>query len=136
MGSIQSVDPVVSAVFNSYPKPIRGRLLDIRQRIYAIASQTPGVGTIRETLRWNEPTYLTERPKSGTPIRLAWHVTDPKQFGVYVHCQTDLIERFKKRHPKTFTYHKTRALLFSKADQIPVKELELFIKEALLYYKR
>ena len=52
-------DPVVRAVFQAHPSPIRRRLLVSRDSIFATAAELEDVGPIEETLRWNQPSYLT-----------------------------------------------------------------------------
>jgi hypothetical protein len=126
--------PHIQAVYDSYPKEMRKALLNIRRLIFDVAASTSNVGTIQEVLRWNEPTYIPVNPKSGTPIRLAWHAARPKEFGVYVHCQTTIIKDFKREHPEAFTYHKTRGLIFFAGDAVPVQPLREFIRQALTYY--
>ena len=61
----------VGKVFATYPAPARKLLLAIRAMLYETAESLPEAGRITETLKWGEPAYLTERPKSGTTIRLA-----------------------------------------------------------------
>ena len=68
--SIPSVSPTVAAVFATYPKPMRSKLMALRQLIYETAAATDGVGAITETLKWGEPAYLTAATKSGTTVRI------------------------------------------------------------------
>jgi hypothetical protein len=124
----------VKAVTSKYPAPIRKKILQLRKYIYEVAKNTEGVGTIEESLKWNEPTYTTTRPKSGTPIRLAWHKKTPDKFGLYVNCQTSLIQSFCKKYPAKFEYDKTRGIIFSETSDMSSKEIREFIKNALTYY--
>ncbi|MGI9414318.1 MAG: hypothetical protein ACR2PM_11650 [Hyphomicrobiales bacterium] len=52
-------DPDVRAVFDSYPKQTRDRLLALRGLILDTAARTEGVGALEETLKWGQPSYLT-----------------------------------------------------------------------------
>lgn len=101
--------------------------------IFDLAASTNGVGEIEETLKWNVPAYLTQKPKSGTTIRLAAN-TDKNQFGLYVHCQTTLIQTFRDIYPDIFTYEKNRAIIFNADDQIAEEELRHCISMALTYH--
>ncbi|MBU2454123.1 MAG: DUF1801 domain-containing protein, partial [Proteobacteria bacterium] len=56
----------VAAVFNSYPKKIRAKLMFLRKLILETADVIEGVGEIEETLKWGEPSYLTPKTKSGS----------------------------------------------------------------------
>ena len=61
-------DARVAAVFDGYPPALRARLLMLRTLIFDCAAATDGVGNLVETLKWGQPAYLTERPRSGTTI--------------------------------------------------------------------
>ena len=45
------------ATFDSYPKPVRSKLLALRKLILNIAKTTKGVGAIEEALKWGQPIY-------------------------------------------------------------------------------
>jgi hypothetical protein len=62
--------PAVDAVFGAYPKPIKAKLLALRQLIFDTAKTTKGVGALEETLKWGQPSYLTTKTKSGSTIRI------------------------------------------------------------------
>ncbi|NQZ85182.1 MAG: DUF1801 domain-containing protein [Nanoarchaeales archaeon] len=123
----------VEIVFNSYPKNIKLKLLEIREIIFETASKNEEIGEIEETLRWGEPTYLTTQSKSGSMIRLAFKEKEENKFGIYFHCQTTLVSTFKEMFPKTFTFEGNRCLRFNLDDKIPKTELENCISQALTY---
>ena len=60
----------VAKVFENYPKAVRSKLLFLRQLIFETAERTQGVGELEETLKWNQPSYLTPETKSGSTIRI------------------------------------------------------------------
>ncbi|USG61191.1 DUF1801 domain-containing protein [Sneathiella marina] len=128
-------DLSVAAAFKAFPKPIRSKLLGLRQLILEAASRTEGVGEIEETLKWGVPSYLTSKSRSGTTIRLAPSGNE-EEYGLYVHCQTSLVKDFKKSHPKAFRYSGSRALLFASTDDFEKEVLEEFIVAALTYHQR
>jgi len=128
-------DLSVAATFKAFPQPVRSKLLSIRQMILEVAARTAGVGNIEETLKWGVPSYLTSKSKSGTTIRLA-PSSNGEEYGLYVHCQTSLVQDFKKSHPKAFRYSGSRALLFAMADEFDKEILEKFIVAALTYHQR
>ena len=47
----------VAAVFDAYPRDVRASL-ELRQLVFDTASGTNGVGTLEETLRWDEPSCV------------------------------------------------------------------------------
>ena len=55
--------PEVVEVFDSYPESIRLKLMFLRQLIFEVAAENKTIGKIEETLKWNEPSYLTTQSK-------------------------------------------------------------------------
>ncbi len=126
-------DKNVEARYQAWPDDVRTRLLHLRELVFDVAESTSGVGEIEETLKWNVPAYLTHNPKSGTTIRLAGN-TDSGQYGLYVHCQTTLVQDFRVIYPDIFVYEKNRAILFDLADEVAEEELRHCISMALTYH--
>lgn len=124
----------VAAVFNKYPKKIRSCLMFLRQLIIDTAAETKEVGELEETLKWGEPAYLPKKPKTGSTVRIDQKKSNPNQYAMYFHCQTELISTFKTLFPKQFTFEGNRALVFNEKDKIPVDELKFCIKAALAYH--
>jgi hypothetical protein len=110
-------------------------MLRVRKLIYDVAAREKDIGSIEETLKWGEPSYAPRNSNIGTAVRIGWHPSRPEQFGVYVHCQTNLIENFKKKYPKKFLYQKTRGIIFFSHDSLHMNELREFIRRAFLYYR-
>ncbi|MBL4908382.1 MAG: DUF1801 domain-containing protein [Sneathiella sp.] len=129
--SIDSLE--VAAVYQSFPQPIRQKLLKLRQMIFEIADQTDTIGQISETLKWGVPSYLTSRPKSGTTVRLQW-IPGAKRYGIFVHCQTSLIPDFKEKYPRDLKFEKSRGILFEEGDDFPPVIIKEFLTMALTYH--
>ncbi|QQR54552.1 DUF1801 domain-containing protein [Candidatus Peregrinibacteria bacterium] len=129
--SLHFKNPEVAAIFEAYPKNLRSPLLTLRQLIFDIASKTKGVGDLEETLRWNQPSYLTSQSKSGSIIRID-QMKGTNQYAIYFHCQTSLISTFREIYPQ-LRYQGNRAIVFDESEKIPVKELEHCILMALTY---
>ena len=81
--------------------------MGIRRLVFAIA-QEHGLGTVEETLKWGEASYLV---KGGSTIRIDWKPKDPDVIKVYFHCQTRLIETFKEIYRDEFGYEGNRAIV-------------------------
>jgi hypothetical protein len=86
--------PAVDAVFDACPKPVKTKLLALRRLIFDTAKATKGVGTVEETLKWGQPSYLTPETGSGSTIRIDRVKSADNQVAVFFHCQTDLVETF------------------------------------------
>lgn len=126
----------VEAVFSSYPVKMRTRLMMIRRLIFEVASTTAGVGPLHETLKWGSPSYLTEQSGSGTTIRIDRLQKEKATYAVSVHCQSNLVEPFRKSYGDFFVYDGNRGLLLDVNKKVPVKELRQFIYLALTYHLR
>ncbi|WP_205881300.1 DUF1801 domain-containing protein [Leucobacter viscericola] len=126
-------DPAVREAFESYDAAVRAPLLQLRELIFDVAAATDGVGALTETLKWGQPSYLTEATQSGTMIRLA--PFEDAQVGVFVHCQTSLISDFRGSYPD-LNYSGTRAIVLSPSKAIPTDAMRLFFELALTYKRR
>lgn len=127
-------DPAVDAVFNTYPKPVKARLLALRRLIIDTARTTKGVGALQETLKWGQPSYLTAETKSGSTIRIDRVKSAANQYAVYFHCQTDLVETFRELYPTELSYGGNRGILLNAEDGIPEPALRHCLALALTYH--
>ena len=125
----------VAAAFKSYPVSIRAKLLSLRSLIYEMAACTDGVGILEESLRWGEPAYLTTQSKSGTTLRIAWKKKHPSQYGMYFHCQTNLVDTFRTLFTNEFKFEGNRGIIFEESDIVPEDALQFCIVAALTYHR-
>ena len=122
----------VALVFDDYPAEVREKLMDLRQLILDTAGEIEGVGELEEALRWGEPSYLTTQSKSGSIVHI--DSKKPAEYGIYVHCQTDIVARFKDLYPGQFEYDGNRGVLFDLDSRPPDAKLRDFISMALTYH--
>jgi hypothetical protein len=54
---------------------------------------------------------------------------------MYVHCQTNLVEQYRLRHPDTLEFEGNRAVLFRIGEPLPEDALRDCIRLALTYHK-
>ena len=115
--------------FAAYPEDILPTMLFLRKTIFDVAIEND-VGPVNETLKWNEPAYLT---KTGSTIRINW---EKGQYRVYFYCRSKLVATFKEIYPDTFDYHTLRAICFMDMESIKavLPELKHCIKLALIYH--
>jgi len=123
----------VEAVFESYPKPVKAKLLALRRLILDTAKTTNGVGLVEETLKWGQPSYLTPQTKSGSTIRIDQVKAEAGQYAVYFHCQTNLVETFRELYPE-LRYGGNRCILLDAADKVPEAALRHCVALALTYH--
>ena len=125
-------DPAVGAVFDTYPKPLKAKLLALRRLILDTAKATKGVGALDETLKWGQPSYLTIETKSGSTIRID-RIKSADQYAVYFHCQTDLVATFRERYPE-LRYGGNRSIILNAHDELPEAALRHCVALALTYH--
>ena len=82
------------------------------------------------SLKWNQLSFSS---KKGTPIRVDRF--SEGIIGIFVHCQTTLVEEWKEIFKETMRFSKTRAILLYSNKPLPKKELEICIQMALNYKK-
>lgn len=127
------MSPSVQEVFRSYPLEYRGPLLLLRALIVDVAHNTPGVGSLSESLSWGQPSYRAAQPKAGTAVRLGRH--ESASIALFVPCQTSLIGEFRGLFPE-LNYSKNRAIVLDPRDDVPQTELAVCIERALSYRLR
>ncbi len=128
-------NPIVRRTFEAYPTPMRRKLMALRELIFVTAAKTDGVGELEETLKWNEPAYLTTQSGSGSTIRIDWKPKRPNEYAMYFNCQTTLVETFRTLFPNDFKFEGNRALVFQAADTVPKDALAFCIAAALTYHR-
>lgn len=130
------MDVAVAKVFANYPPKLRKRLLAVRRMIFEVAKKTQGVGKLQETLKWGEPAYVTAETGSGSTIRINRHKKQDRQYAVYFHCQTTLVDSFRGLFPRTFKFEGNRCIVFEEGDRVPSAELKICIGMALTYHRK
>ena len=112
-------------------RPRQAMLRRLRQLVLETAAGTQGVGDISESLKWCQPSFVTESPKSGSTIRIDAVRDRPDAVAMYFICTSGLVERFREQYPDTFNYEGNRALVFRVKDDLPEAELSHCIAMAL-----
>ncbi|MDQ7084591.1 MAG: DUF1801 domain-containing protein [Sulfurovum sp.] len=119
--------------FDDYPADIRQKLLELREIIYDVAKDETSIQNIEETLKWNEPSYIT---KNGSTLRIDWKKTKPNQYSMYFNCKTKLVETFKEIFSDRFTFEGNREMTFQKDSVIDLEALKYCILLSLTYHDR
>jgi hypothetical protein len=129
------INSEVAAVFKSYPRQVKSKLIFLRQLIFETAALIEDIGEIKETLKWGEPSYLTTKSKSGSTIRIAWKETKKEQYAIFFKCTANLVPVFREKYPQKFKFGGNRSIDFNLSDNVPVKELKQCIALALTYHR-
>jgi len=125
----------VTTKFANYPDSVRPHLHKLRRLILDVASHTPGVGPLQETLKWGEPAYLTTKSKSGTSIRFDWKDKHPQYYSLYFNCQTNMLSQCKSLFPE-LNYQGNREIRFKVSEPFPEQEIRICVQMALTYHLR
>jgi len=128
-------DKAVAAVFAAYPADLRRKLIAVRELIFKVAGDIDGVGPLTETLKWGQPSYLTMESGSGSTVRID-RLKKAEGYAIYFHCQSGLVDQFRRIYPKTFRYEGKRAILFDGSERLPVRALGHCIGLALTHHAR
>jgi Domain of unknown function (DU1801) len=128
-------DSDVASVFKAYPPGIRAKLMALRELVFDTAARTAGVGPLTETLKWGQPSYLTDGTGSGTTVRID-RLKGGDGYAVYFHCQSGLVGQFRELYPDTFRYEGKRAIVFASGDRVPARALRHCIALALTHHSR
>ena len=92
-----------------------------------------GVGAVRETSKWGQPSYLPVKPRVGSTLRLGQVGEDVAMF---FHCQTTLVEEFRVTWGDRLRYQGRRALLWRVDEAIPADVVKACATAALRYHVR
>ena len=121
-------------MFDSFTADQRKQALALRGEILATVGAHPEIGSLSECLKWGEPSYLTEHPKTGTTIRLSWREKTPNQSTLAVHCQTSLVASYRDIYGSVFTFEGSRAIIFERGKTYPDDAIRHCIALAQTYH--
>ncbi|GAB2188121.1 DUF1801 domain-containing protein [Roseibium sp. LAB1] len=126
-------NPEVLAIFDAYPAVIRDCLLAIRALIVDTAMVRDDIGTLEETLKWGQASYLTKRPKTGTTIRIDRDKSGAGDVALFVNCQSSLISDWRAMFPD-LVFGGDRSVHFSVDTPLPEAAIRQMITMALTYH--
>ena len=125
----------VAKVLTACPVLAASHVQALRALIYETAAETDKVGPLTETLKWGEPAYLTESPRTGTTIRLGWDAVG-QAVSLYVHCQTTLVKEWRDLYETELELIDNRQLRLPTDRALPQAALKHCIAMALTYHSR
>ena len=124
----------VANVIKGYPLAAQNYALDLRLLILETAEQDARIGPLAETLKWREPSYLTNSTKSGTTLRFDWKGKHPDKIGIFVNCQTTLIRSFQDLFHDALKFEGSRAIWLDIHQPLPRDILAICIGKTLTYH--
>ncbi len=130
MDGVSDVADILT-VYAEAPPLVAARLARMRALIHAAADAT-GTQPLTETLKWGQPAFLPAK-KAGTTLRLGW--TAPGTCTLFVHCQTDLVDRYRSRFPGAFSYERARAVHLPASAPFDEAAFQQIAAMALTYHR-
>ncbi|MGQ7845366.1 DUF1801 domain-containing protein [Granulosicoccus sp. 3-233] len=125
-------DAAVERAYLAMPAPFQEPALALRELILLTARQLHATGGVGETLKWGQPSYLPLKAGVGTTVRVAVH--DEQQLGLYVNCNTTLVETFRTVFADDLQYSKNRAVLFAIVRPLPTEAIAQCVRMTLYYH--
>lgn len=123
----------VKEKFDNYPSVVRYKILELRELIYDVATNENAIKDMEETLKWNEPSYIT---KNGSTLRIDWKKNKPNQYSMYFNCKTKLVETFRELFSDRFQFEGNREIIFQNNDTVDLEALKYCILLSLTYHDR
>jgi len=120
--------PIPSAVAPAYDA-LPDTLRQVREQVFAVAEGC-AVGPLTEALKWGQPSFLTEKSKAGTTIRLGEVDGQP---AVFFTCHTHLVDGFRADMPDAFDSLGNRAVILR--DGWQPADLDHCLARALTYHR-
>ncbi len=136
MPNIPTVPPTIARAFNAFPAAPKLKLLQVRRLIYNTAAKNTAIGPISETLKWGQPSYVPEKPRTGTAVRLGWSEQSPEVIHLFVHCQTTLVDTYRTLIGDELGFEGNRAIVVPLKGALPKTTLQLCIEAAFTYHKK
>ncbi len=109
-------------------------MLSVRERILELAQSRSDIGPLTETLKWGEPSYLPKTARIGTTVRLGYSSKRPNQWGVFVSCQTTLVDAYRGLFADELRFDGNRGIIFGADEEPPLNTLDTCIEMALTYH--
>jgi len=128
------VDMRVEHCFTNYAPDVLPAMLDLRELIFEVAKNDSRIGRLTETIRWGQPSYITEETGAGSTIRI--DAVSEDEVAVYFICTSGLVEEFRRSYEDVLKFKGNRAILLNVRDALPVRALEHCVGLALTHHLR
>lgn len=124
----------VQQVYDQYEPKHKRVLLELRRLIFETAKQDGRIGALEETLKWNEPAFLTTTTKSGSTLRIGYSKLS-RTPALFVSCSTPLLQRLKQMDTSyQLDYFGLRDIAVPEITETNKKMLQTCILKTLTYH--
>ncbi len=122
----------VACAYEAFPLDVRTRLMEVRALILEVAEKA-GAGPLTETLKWGQPSYLTEATGAGTTVRLG---ESAGMAALFVNCRTTLVDEYRTLFADILDFEGKREVRIPLEGDLPSGPLGTCIELALTYHRR
>lgn len=133
--AVLPLDKAVLKCISQWPEPARRSFSTIRHIVLDVASRT-GVGTLEETLKWGQPSWLPRKKGVGATLRCNWSAKRPDHISLFVHCGSRIIEMIQPLYPTSFQYEGQRGLHMVLDDPLPIDAIDHCVALTLTYHRK
>lgn len=127
------LDSAVEARFADYSPPVCEKLLTLRRLIFETHASLPEAGTLIETLKWGQPAYLTEKPKTGSTLRIDASGQAGDEISMFFICTTTLVDEFRSQFGTELNLIGNRELQLPAHGNWPFEILQSVVSRTLTY---
>lgn len=106
----------------------------LRELIFAAAAETPEIGPLEESLKWDEPSFTPRKSNVGSSVRIAARENGDRAL-MFI-CHTNLVEEFRALYPDRLIFEGNRAIVLPSGVEPDLDVLRHCIALALTYKLR
>ncbi|MGJ8723702.1 MAG: DUF1801 domain-containing protein [Roseibacillus sp.] len=106
-------------------------MLAIRDLVFMTAQRMGFEQDLVESLKWGEPSYTCPQ---GSTLRIDWKEKAADYYRMFFHCQTNLVETFRKLYPQDFYYEGNRAIRVLATSEPDLGKLAHCVELSLNYH--
>lgn len=119
----------------SWPAPAQHATWACRTLFHEIAREND-LGRLSESLKWGQPAWRPERPRTGSTLRLNWSPAAVDHLAFYVDCKTDLAARMQHLYPALPFNDGRRHIAISLAGPLPEKAIAHLAVMTFAYHRK
>ena len=103
--------------------------------LFHIIAAEADTGPLDETLKWGQPSWRPQKPRTGATLRMDWAAKTPNRLSFYVDCKTDLAARMRDIYPDLPVNDGQRHLGIDLAQPLPEQALSHLAEMTFTYHR-
>ena len=117
-----------------WPTEAQLKFAQIRTLILDTAARAD-VGPLTESLKWGQPAWRPNRPRTGSTLRLNWSDKMPQTLALFVDCKTTLAADIFAAYPNDFQYETNRAMRMALNAPLPESAITHLVHATFTYHQ-